>query len=126
MIEWKDQVLPKSPTGKATTYALNQWEALTRYVEDPILEIDNNLSERTLRMVAIGRKNWMFAGSETGVQRAAIIYSLVAGCKLNGIDPFAYFRDVLEKVATCPASKIDNLLPSNWNPLQKSTNKDVA
>jgi transposase len=111
---WKDQVLPKSLTGKAITYALNQWEALLRYTDNPILDIDNNLAERTLRMVAVGRKNWMFAGSEAGAQRAAIIYSLVASCKLNGIDPFAYFKDVLEKVTTCPASQIDTLLPSNW------------
>ena len=97
-----------------------------RYVDDPILEIDNNLSERTLRMVAIGRKNWMFAGSEAGAERAAIIYSLVASCKLNGLDPFAYFRDVLEKVTTYPASKIDDLLPSNWKKSEESTSKAVA
>jgi transposase len=111
---WKNQVLPKSLTGKAITYALNQWEALLRYTDDPILDIDNNLAERTLRMVAVGRKNWMFAGSEAGAQRAAIIYSLVASCRLNEIDPFAYFKDVLEKVTTCPASQIDTLLPSTW------------
>ena len=89
--EYKNQVLPKSPIGKAITYSLNQWEALNRYVDDPMLEIDNNLSERILRMVVIGRKNYMFAGSEAGAWRAAIIYSLVASCKLNGIDPFRYF-----------------------------------
>lgn len=126
LMTWKDQVLPKSPTGKAITYALNQWEALMRYVDDPILEIDNNLSERTLRMVAVGRKNWMFAGSEAGAERAAIIYSLVASCKLNGLDPFAYFRDVLEKVTSWPASKIDDLLPSNWKKPETSANKAVA
>jgi transposase len=114
--EYKNQVLPKSPMGKAITYALNQWEALIRYVENPILEIDNNISERMLRMVVIGRKNYMFAGSKAGAWRAAIIYSLVASCKLNGIDPFAYFRDVLERVSTHPADKIDELLPNNWKP----------
>ena len=126
LIEWKDLVLPKSPTGKAITYAMNQWPALMRYIDDPILAIDNNLSERTLRMVAIGRKNWMFAGSEAGAERAAIIYSLVASCKLNNLDPFAYFRDVLEKVTTCPASKIDDLLPSNWKNPKTSNDKAVA
>jgi hypothetical protein len=126
LMAWKDQVLPKSLTGKAIGYALNQWDALMRYVDDPILEIDNNISERTLRMVAVGRKNWMFAGSETGAQRAAIIYSLVASCKLNNIDPFAYFRDVLEKVTTYPASKIDDLLPSNWKKPEESADKAVA
>jgi hypothetical protein len=112
--EYKDQTLPKSPMGKAVTYSLNQWDALVRYVEDPILEIDNNISERTLRMVVIGRKNYMFAGSEAGAWRASIIYSLVASCKLNEIDPFAYFNDVLRRVSTHPANKIDELLPGNW------------
>jgi len=122
LMEWKDQVLPKSATGKAITYALNQWAALLRYIDDPILAIDNNLSERTLRMVAVGRKNWLFAGSEAGAQRAAILYSLVASCKLNGLDPFAYFRDVLEKVSTYPADKVDDLLPCNWTNPQASPN----
>jgi hypothetical protein len=112
--EYKGQTLPKSPVGKAITYALNQWEVLVRYADDPILEIDNNISERTLRMVVIGRKNYMFAGSEAGAWRASIIYSLVASCKLNGIDPFAYFNDVLRRVSTHPANKIDDLLPGNW------------
>jgi transposase len=125
--EYKNQVLPKSPMGKALTYSLNQWEALIRYVENPILDIDNNTSERTLRMVVIGRKNYMFAGSEAGAVRAAIIYSLVASCKLNGIDPFAYFRDVLEKVSTHPAEAIDELLPSNWKPpISDSKAKEIA
>jgi transposase len=124
--EYKNQVLPKSPVGKAITYALNQWEALIRYIDDPMLDIDNNLSERTLRMVVIGRKNYMFAGSEAGAWRAAIIYSLVASCKLNGIDPFVYFRDVLKKVSTHPADKIDDLLPSNWEKPNSGTEDDTV
>lgn len=123
--EYKNQVLPKSPMGKAITYSLNQWEALNRYVDDPMLDIDNNISERTLRMVVIGRKNYMFAGSEAGAWRAAIIYSLVASCKLNGYDPFAYFRDVLERVSTHPADKIDELLPSNWKKPSSGTEDDT-
>jgi len=83
---------------------------------DPRLSIDNNLSERTLRMVVIGRKNYLFAGSEAGAERAAIIYSLVASCKMNGHAPFAYFHDVLKKVTTWPAHQIDALLPSYWTP----------
>jgi len=112
--EYKHQVLPKSPMGKAVGYALNQWDALMRYTEDPQLDIDNNISERALRMVVIGRKNYLFAGSEAGAQRAAIIYSLVASCKLHHIDPFAYFVDVLKRVSTHPADKIDELLPGGW------------
>jgi transposase len=124
--EYKDQVLPKSPIGKAIAYCLNQWEALNRYVEDPMLEIDNNLSERTLRMVVIGRKNYLFAGSEAGAWRAAVIYSLVASCKLNDIDPFRYFRDVLTRVSTHPADKIDELLPSEWKKLNADTDADLS
>lgn len=116
MIAYKDQVRPKSPTGMAIGYAMNQWEALKRYTGDPQLSIDNNVAERMLRMVVIGRKNYLFAGSESGAKRAAILYSLVASCKWHGHDPFAYFNDVLKKVTTWPASKIDDLLPANWTP----------
>jgi len=119
--EYKKQVLPKNPIGKGVTYALNQWDALLRYLEEPILEIDNNLSEQTLRMVCLGRKNYLFAGSEAGAKRAAIIYSLVASCKLNKIDPFAYFRDVLGRISTHPMDKIDELLPGQWKPPLKKT-----
>ena len=118
--EYKKQVLPKSPMGKAVNYSLNQWDSLVRYVDDAVLDIDNNLSERTLRMVVIGRKNYLFAGSDSGAERAAIIYSLAASCKLHDIDPFWYFKDVLERISTHPANRIDELLPCNWKKLQKS------
>jgi hypothetical protein len=123
---YKLQVLPKSPIGKAVTYSLNQWDALLRYVDDPILEIDNNVSERTLRMVVIGRVNYLFAGSEAGAKRAAIIYSLVASCKLNEIDPFAYFRNVLNRIGTHPAGRIDELLPGNWKKPENSAKEAAA
>ena len=107
------------PLGQAVGYAHRQWEALNRYRENGILSIDNNLSERTLRMVVIGRKNWLFAGHDNGGHRAAIIYSLVASCKLSKIDPFTYLRDVLDRVSTHPASQIADLLPANWKPSSK-------
>jgi len=113
---WGPQVLPKSPLGQAIGYAQGQWLALLRYTQDGLLSIDNNLAERTLRMVAVGRKNWLFVGHDNGGHRAAIIYSLVASCKLCGIDPFAYLRDVLERISTHPASRIAELLPRNWKP----------
>jgi transposase len=113
---WGPQVLPKSPIGQAIAYAQGQWQALNRYLDDGVLDIDNNLAERTLRMVAIGRKNWLFVGHDNGGHRAAIIYSLVASCKLCAIDPFAYLRDVLERISTHPASRIAELLPRNWKP----------
>jgi len=116
LVLWGPQVLPKSPLGQAIGYAQGQWQALNRYLDDGVLDIDNNLAERTLRMVAIGRKNWLFVGHDNGGHRAAIIYSLVASCKLCGIDPFAYLRDVLERISTHPASRIAELLPRNWKP----------
>jgi len=118
--------LPKSPIGKAVTYLLNQWDALLRYLDDPILEIDNNLSERTLRMVVLGRVNYLFADSEAWARRAANIYSLVASCKLNEIDPFAYFSDILVRISTHPADKIDELLPGNWKKPENSAEKSAA
>jgi transposase len=115
---WSQQVLPKSPMAQAIGYAQGQWDALIRYVDDPILAIDNNLAERLLRKVTLGRKNWLFAGSDQGGHRAAIHYSLISSCKLCGIDPFFYIKDVLDRISTHPASRIAELLPANWKPLQ--------
>ena len=112
--DWSIALLPKSPIGQAVGYARGQWEALNRYIDNGDLAIDNNLSERVLRIVAIGRKNWMFAGSDAGAERAAIIYSLVGTCKLCHIDPFVYLRDILDRVSTHPASRIAELTPSGW------------
>lgn len=114
---WGPEVLPKSPIGKAVTYALNQWEALNRYLDNGILSIDNSLSERVIKLVALGRKNWLFSGSDEGAQRAAILYSLIASCKLCQIDPFVYLRDVLERINTHPAHRIDELTPPQWKEL---------
>ncbi|MCX5644892.1 MAG: transposase [Phycisphaerae bacterium] len=114
---WSPDVLPKSPIGKAVTYALNQWEALNRSWENGILCIDNSLSERVIKLVALGRKNWLFSGSDGGAQRAAILYSLIASCKLCQIDPFLYLRDVLERINTHPANRIDELTPPRWKEL---------
>jgi transposase len=107
-------VLPKSPMGDAVGYTLSQWTALSRYLDDGDLDIDNNVAERALRPVAIGRKNWLFAGSDAGGHRAAILYSIMATCKRHGVDPFAYLRDVLDRVATHPSSAIAALFPPNW------------
>jgi transposase len=112
--DWSIEVLPKSPIGQAVGYARGQWIALNQYIDDGDLAIDNNLAERVLRTVAIGRRNWLFAGSDAGAERAAIIYSLIASCKLFAIDPFAYLRDVLDRISTHPASRIAELTPSGW------------
>jgi transposase len=103
----------KSDTALAVRYALDRWEALQRYVDDGGIEIDNNAAERALRVVALGRKNYLFAGSDAGGERAAAIYSLIGTAKLNGIDPEAYLRDVLTRIADHPVNRIDDLLP--WN-----------
>ena len=101
----------KSDTTAAIRYALGLWPALTRYCDDGCLEIDNNAAERALRVVALGRKNYLFAGSDTGGERAASIYSLIGSAKLNGLDPEAYLREVLSRIADHPITRIEELLP---------------
>lgn len=115
-----DIVLARSPIGEAIRYALNQWTGLVRYVEDGRLAIDNNPAERELRRVAIGRKNWTFAGSDAGGDNAAILYSLIASCRRHKVEPWAYLRDMLTLVSTHPASRIDELLPNNYRPAASS------
>jgi transposase len=105
------QLSPKSETAAAIRYALSRWRALTRYIDDGLLEVDNNAAERALRCVALGRKNFLFAGADSGGQRAAAIYSLIGSAKLNGLDPELYLRTVLERIAEHPISRIAELLP---------------
>ncbi len=107
-------VLPKSPVGEGLRYLTNQWAALQRFVEDGRLAIDNNRAENQLRIVALGRKNWLFAGSFEGARRAALLYSLVQSCKLIDVSPFAYLKDVLLRVATHPHRLIAQLTPRGW------------
>ena len=109
-----DLVLPKSPLGQAIRYALNHWDALCRYTEHAELSIDNNLSERTLRCVAIGRKNWMFAGSDRGGRTAAVLMSRIASCKLLNVDPYRYLRDVFARLPSARPGQLDSFLPDRW------------
>jgi transposase len=108
------QALPKSPLGEALRYLDRQWLALQRFLEDGDLIIDNNNAERQLRTVAVGRKNWLFAGSMAGAHRAALLYSLIQSCRLAGVPPFGYLRDVLLRVATHPQHAIHQLTPKGW------------
>jgi hypothetical protein len=110
----------KSDTAKAIRYSLNQWDALTLYCDNGIAEIDNNLGENALRCIALGRKNFMFVGSDSGGKRAAAMYSLIGSCKLNGIDPRAYLTYVLTHIAEHKVNLIDELLP--WNVAKKLSN----
>ena len=119
-------VLPKSPLGEAIGYALDQWTALTRYLDDGRLDIDNNAAEQARRRVAVGRKNWLFTGSDEGGRRAAIFYSLIETCRRHGVEPFAYLRDILERVSTHPAKDIAALLPTNWKKEQEALRQQRA
>ena len=118
LAEQKPNALPKSPLGTAIGYMSNNWVALKRYLDAGYLAIDNNLSERTLRVVALGRNNWGVIGSEVGGQTAAVLYSVVGTCKHLGIDPFAYLRDALPGLFALgespTAEQLADWLPDRW------------
>lgn len=117
---WLTTHRPKVPHGssiaKAIDYSLRRWTALSHYVTDAQVPIDNNCAENRMRPIAIGRKNWLFAGSLRAGERAAAVMSLIQSAKLNGIDPLAYLKDVLNRLPTQPASKVADLLPHRWQP----------
>lgn len=118
LYEWLLEFRPKVPDGSATAkamdYSLNRWTALTRFLSDPALPIDNNFDEQQIRPWATGRKNWLFAGTLLAGQRAAVIMSLIQSAKLNGHDPYAYLKDVLQRLPTLRACDIESLLPHWW------------
>ena len=103
---------------RALDYSLKRWVALTRYLDDGQLPIDNNRIENQIRPIALGRKNWLFAGSLRAGQRAAAVMSLIQSAKLNGHDPYAYLKDVLMRLPTQQNSDIEELLPHQWQPVQ--------
>lgn len=109
-------LLPKSPLAQAMGYAANHWQALTRFLDDGRLPLDNNAAERALRPIAVGRKNWLFAGSERGGEAAAIVLSFIESAKLHGLNPYAYLRDLLTRLPSAKHADLDNLLPDAWQP----------
>jgi transposase len=121
---WLDEqakvVLPKSPMGQAIAYAQRQWPALLRFTERGFLNIDNNASERALRAIAVGRKNWLFAGSDAGGRTAAVLYTMTQTCKQHRIDPFAYLQDVLTRLPSLPADQLPELFPHVWAEAQRA------
>jgi hypothetical protein len=121
---WLDEhakvVLPKSPMGQAIAYAQRQWPALMRFTEHGFLNIDNNASERALRAVAIGRKNWLFAGSDAGGRTAAVLYTLTQTCQRHHIDPFAYLQNVLARLPGLAAERLPELAPHVWAAAQRT------
>jgi transposase len=118
LLEIQTEVLPKSPEGRAVRYTLKNWTALTRYCEDGDLEIDNNATERAIRGVAVGRNNWIFFGSDYGGKTGAVLRSFVASCQRAGVEPFAWLKDVLSRIADHPITRLAELLPHNWAPTQ--------
>jgi transposase len=112
------RVPPAGPLAEAIRYALARWPALTRFLDDGRIELDNNPVERAIRPIALGRKNHLFAGSDGGGARWATICSLIATAKLNNVEPFAWLRDVLQRMTDGhPVSRLDEFLPWNWQPL---------
>jgi hypothetical protein len=116
MLRQRQQVAGNSATAKALDYSLKRWAALTRFIDDGQLPVDNNWIENQIRPIAIGRNNWLFAGSLRAGQRAAAVMSLIQSARLNGHDPYAYLKDVLTRLPTHKASRIGELLPHRWQP----------
>ena len=115
MVRQRQQVAGNSATVKALDYSLKRWVALTRFVDDPQLPADNNWVENRIRPIALGRSNWLFAGSLRAGQRAAAVMSLIQSARMNGHDPYAYLRDVMARLPMQRASQIGELLPHRWH-----------
>jgi transposase len=121
LVAQREQVLPKSPIAEAMGYALNNWSALIRYTEAGFLAIDNNVSEREMKRVAIGRKNWLFVGSPHGGETAAVLLSFASTSHRLGVEPWAYLKDVLSRLPTLPAASLEELLPDRWQAVRTAT-----
>src|SRR5580704_7677970 len=110
----RPRYLPQSPMGQAITYALNQWTTLSRFLDHGEVEIDNNLVENAIRPTAIGKKNWLFFGSEEAGQRSAVLYTLIENCRRHGVEPYSYLKEVLERLPSTTNQQVSQLTPFNW------------
>ena len=119
LMKCKDDLLPKNPIAAAVDYSLNNWDALCRYAHNPLLAIDNNPAENALRKVVLGRKNYLFCGSERGGRTAAVHYTMILSAKRCGLEPFAYLADVITRISAHPMSRLYELLPDKWQPQEK-------
>lgn len=117
MLLQRTKLTANSATARAMDYSLKRWQGLNRFLHDGAVPIDNNHIENLIRPIALGRSNWLFAGSERAGQRAAAVQSLIQSARLNGLDPYAYLKDVLERLPTHKARAIEELLPHKWQPL---------
>ena len=118
--------LPQSPMGQAIGYTINQWPALERFLEHGEVEIDNNLVENAIRPTAIGKKNWLFFGSEEAGERSAVMYTLIENCRLHGVEPYTYLKDVLERLPTTTNQEVAQLMPLNWKRARQSQLQQAA
>jgi hypothetical protein len=116
MILQRSKLTANSAGARALDYSLRRWQGLSRFLHDGAVPIDNNHLENLIRPITLGRNNWLFAGSERAGKRAAAIQSLIQSARLNGLDPYAYLKDVLERLPTHKASAIEELLPHKWRP----------
>ena len=114
--ELQPALLPQSTMGKALNYFLNEYDALTGYLQDGRFEIDNNLVENAIRPTAVGRKRWLFIGHPDAGWRSAVLYSLLLSCRRRSINPNTYLTDVLRRLPHAAVSQLDSLLPANWTP----------
>ncbi|RUW59450.1 transposase, partial [Mesorhizobium sp. M4B.F.Ca.ET.049.02.1.2] len=126
MIETRDKLSRGHDLSKAFNYMLRRWSSFTRFLDDGRICLSNNAAERALRGIALGRKSWLFCGSDRGGQRAAVLYSLIVSAKMNDIDPQAWLADILARIAAHRAQRIDDLLPWNWRSAKPRTQPAAA
>jgi transposase len=126
LIKLQSRYLPQSPMGQAISYTLNQWPVLVGFLDHGQVEIDNNLVENAIRPTALGKKNWLFFGSKEAGQRSAVIYTLVENCRMHGVEPYTYLKDVLERLPRTTNREVAQLTPLNWQKARQSSLKQAA